>query len=352
MIVRDASVDAVEADALEALLPRLDEPVPRLGAVADDGEAPRRAPQQQHLPLGVGEFLRLVHDDVRERAGEHLGVAAGQPGRIGERVAQIVAAQHRHHQQLGVVARDQIVDDAGHLVLLGGKCHGVLSRAARGARVAEAQASGVEQREIGDRPGCCVGSLQRAHLVGTKPRRALAQVGGHRPEVTDEIGMRQQRPRAIERQPQFAVARQCAAQQVVGRLVLAVLVDEDREQLVPHDFASVVVRRAGWLRFECFGPVGGADLDFGIVDLHRRRRIRRLFVEAHRRLDRADQLGRGLEPSDGRVCLCACGRPLGDEVTQCAGLHALLAQAGQHVGDVGEVGLVRSDEQHAAAAMA
>ena len=43
---------------------------------------------------------------------------------------------------------------------------------------------------------------------------------------------------------------------------------------------------------------------------------------------------------------------LGDEVAQGAGLHALLAEAGQHVGDVRQVGLVRADEQHAAAAVA
>ena len=40
------------------------------------------------------------------------------------------------------------------------------------------------------------------------------------------------------------------------------------------------------------------------------------------------------------------------EVAQRAGLHPLLAEAGQHVGDVGEVGLVRADEEHPAAAVA
>ena len=39
------------------------------------------------------------------------------------------------------------------------------------------------------------------------------------------------------------------------------------------------------------------------------------------------------------------------EVEQGAGLHALLAEAGEDVGDVGEVGLVGSDEQHAATAV-
>ena len=40
--------------------------------------------------------------------------------------------------------------------------------------------------------------------------------------------------------------------------------------------------------------------------------------------------------------------PSRDEIPQRAGLYALLAEAGQDVGDVGEVGLVRTDEQDAA----
>jgi len=66
--------DPVEADPFEALRPRLGEAVPGLGAVPDDGEAPRRAAKQQHLPLRVGQLLRLVHDDVRERAGQPVRV--------------------------------------------------------------------------------------------------------------------------------------------------------------------------------------------------------------------------------------------------------------------------------------
>src|SRR6185369_14277001 len=46
--------DPVEPDPLEPLLPRLREPVPGLGTVPDDGEAPGRAAEQQHLPLCVG----------------------------------------------------------------------------------------------------------------------------------------------------------------------------------------------------------------------------------------------------------------------------------------------------------
>ena len=51
--------------------------MPGLGAVADDGEAAGRAAQQQHLPLRVGQLLGLVHDDVRERPGEQIGVGVG-----------------------------------------------------------------------------------------------------------------------------------------------------------------------------------------------------------------------------------------------------------------------------------
>ena len=60
-------VDLAQPDPLQPFLPRLGEPVPGLGPVPDDGEAPGRAAGQQHLPLRVGQFLSLVHDDVRER---------------------------------------------------------------------------------------------------------------------------------------------------------------------------------------------------------------------------------------------------------------------------------------------
>jgi hypothetical protein len=77
---RHAGIELTELSAT-LCLPRLGEPVPGLGAVPDNGEAPGRAAQQQHVPLCVGQFLGLVHDDVRERAGERLRVGAGQRGR-------------------------------------------------------------------------------------------------------------------------------------------------------------------------------------------------------------------------------------------------------------------------------
>ena len=70
-----SQADLAEPDPLEPFPPRLREPVPGLGAVPDDREAPGRAAQQQHLPLRVGQFLSLVHDDVRERAGEQVAVS-------------------------------------------------------------------------------------------------------------------------------------------------------------------------------------------------------------------------------------------------------------------------------------
>ena len=60
----------------------------------------------------------------------------------------------------------------------------------------------------------------------------------------------------------------------------------------------------------------------------------------------------GLQPSDPGVGLFAGAGTLGHQVAQRAGLHAVLAEARQDVGDIREVGLVRADEQHAAAAMA
>jgi hypothetical protein len=64
-------VDVAEPDPLEPFLPGLREPVPGLGAVADDREAPRRAAPQQHLPLRVGQLLSLV--PLLDAAGQRLG---------------------------------------------------------------------------------------------------------------------------------------------------------------------------------------------------------------------------------------------------------------------------------------
>ena len=108
-------VDPVQPDALQPFLPRLGEPVPGLRAVPDDGEAPGRATQQQHLPLGIGQLLSLVHDDVRERSGELVKLGARQGGLVDQHALKVEAAQHRHHEHLGVVGLDEVRDDVGHL---------------------------------------------------------------------------------------------------------------------------------------------------------------------------------------------------------------------------------------------
>ena len=115
-------VDPVEPDPLEPFLPRLGEPVPGLGAVPDDGEAPGRAAEQQHLPLRVGQLLGLVHDDVRERAGEQVRVGAGQGGLVDQGVAGSPrrAASTPADAVLVVGDLDQVVDDPGHLLAFGG----------------------------------------------------------------------------------------------------------------------------------------------------------------------------------------------------------------------------------------
>jgi hypothetical protein len=87
-----SEVDLVEPDPLEPFRPRLHEPVPGLGAVPDNGEAPGRAAEQQHLPLGIGQLLSLVHHDVRERASEPVRVGARQRGLVDQGLLEILAA--------------------------------------------------------------------------------------------------------------------------------------------------------------------------------------------------------------------------------------------------------------------
>ena len=76
----------------------------------------------RHLPLCVGQFLSLVHDDVRERAGELVRIGTGQCGLIDQGVLEVLAAQHRHQTYAVFVVRglDQVVDDPGHLLAFSG----------------------------------------------------------------------------------------------------------------------------------------------------------------------------------------------------------------------------------------
>ena len=134
-------------------------------------------------------------------------------------------------------------------------------------------------------------------------------------------------------------------------LVLVVLVDEDREKLLPDLVAGLVVRGPGFRRLEGLGPVVGVEPDIGPVGLDRHALGGRLLVESDGRLDRLHQLRGRLQARHIRVGLGRGRRALGDQVAQGAGLHALLAEARQDVGDVVQVGPVRADEQHAAAAV-
>lgn len=77
----------------------------------------------------------------------------------------------------------------------------------------------------------------------------------------------------------------------------------------------------------------------------------RLLVEPGGRVDRRHQIPGGLQPGHLGVGLGPCRGSLGHEVPQGARLHALLPEAGQDVGDVAQVGLVRTDEEHAAPAV-
>ena len=129
------------------------------------------------------------------------------------------------------------------------------------------------------------------------------------------------------------------------------LVHQDREQLLPDLVARLVVRSTGFWCFERLGPVVGAQPDVGPVGLDRHPLGGRLLVEPDGRLDRLHQVRGRLQAGHVRVGLGRCRGSLGDEVPQGAGLHALLAEAGEDVGDVGQVGLVRTDEQHAAPAV-
>ena len=164
-------VDPVEPDPLEPFLPRLGEPVPGLGAVPDDGEAPGRAAQQQHLPLRVGQLLGLVHDDVRERAGEQVrvGARAARPRRPGRPAGPARAAStSRSISESSAAIRSSTTSaicsrSAATAASLPAPAPGRL-------RVAEPLPGRVQQRQVGHRPGLGVRALQRPDLVGARAR--------------------------------------------------------------------------------------------------------------------------------------------------------------------------------------
>ena len=111
------------------------------------------------------------------------------------------------------------------------------------------------------------------------------------------------------------------------------------------------MRGTGFWSFERLGPIVGAQPDVGPVGRDRHSLGGRLLVEPDGRFDRLHQVRRRLEAGHVRVGLDRRRRSLGDEIPQGAGLHTLLSEAGQDVGDVGQVGLVRTDEQHPASSV-
>jgi hypothetical protein len=342
----------VEADPSEPLLPRLAEAVPGLGAVADDGQAPGRAAHQQHLPLGVGELLRLVHHDVGEGTGEQVRVDRGQCCLVDHRGLEVRAAQHRHHVHVRVVGLDQVVDHRGHPLALSGHDRLVPASPPRRLRVAEALAGGVQQREVRNAPGLGLPTLEAAYLVRLQPRGAPAQVRRHGPQVAHEVGRLDQRPGPAEGVSQVAVAAQRPAELLGRDLLVVVLVHQEGEELLPDLVAGLVVRRTGVGGVERLRPLVGAQPQVrpGGLDLHALGG--RLLVETYGGLDGGDHRGRRLEAGDLGIGLGRGGGTLRDEVAQGARLDALLTEAREHVGDISEVGLVGSDEQHAAPAMA
>lgn len=129
----------------------------------------------------------------------------GQFGLVDQADPGVRAAQHGH-QALAVVAVgagvghgvDQVVDDVGHALALGGEDGLVPLCAPRRLRVAEPLPCRVQQRQVGHRPGLRVGALEPSYVVGAQPGSAHPQIGGHRPQVPHQVGRLQQRPGALE----------------------------------------------------------------------------------------------------------------------------------------------------------
>ncbi|WP_418605574.1 hypothetical protein [Georgenia sp. SUBG003] len=143
---------------------------------------------------------------------------------------------------------------------------------------------------------------------------------------------------------------QGAAEQGRRDVLLVALLDEDVDERVPDLLPGLVVGRAGVGRRERLGPVPRAEPEVEPVGLDRHPLGGRFLVQTDGRLDGLHHLRGRLQAGHLRVGLGRRRSPLGDEIPQGAGPHTLLAEAGQHVRDIDQVGLVRTDHQHAAVA--
>src|SRR5829696_1488449 len=104
-------------------------------------------------------------------------------------------------------------------------------------------------------------ALQLLDLITGKPGSTPTEVGGHRPQVSDEISGLDQRPRSVERAVQLLVLQQRPVEQLRGHLIVVIAVEQDRQQRLPDLLAGFVVRRAGVGCLECLRPIGGTEPD-------------------------------------------------------------------------------------------
>ena len=257
-------VDPVEPDPLEPLLPRLGEPVPGLGAVPDDGEAPGRAAAAaasatRRRSAPAPRPRRRARTGRRAGPGRRRAVRPRRPGRLRRSSPRSIDITSISESSVAIRSSTTLAI-CSRSAATAASCRR-LRRDASGSpsRCRAASSSGRSDTV----QACGVRALQPPHLVGAEPGRAPAQVGGHRPQVADEVGRLEQRPRPVEgRRAAPGSARSDRRSRSAGTSAV-VLVDQDREQLLPDLVARLVVRRAGLRRLERLGPVVGAQPDVG-----------------------------------------------------------------------------------------
>ena len=139
--------DPVESDPVEAFLPRLGEPVPGLGPVSDDGEAPGRAASQHHLPLRVRELLRFVDDHVGEGPSEQV---ARRRRASGPRSTKAACRSSPRSIDMTFISESSVAMRSSTTAAIsscsGGEDRLTMTPAPRCLRVAEPHPSGVEER--------------------------------------------------------------------------------------------------------------------------------------------------------------------------------------------------------------
>lgn len=201
---------------------------------------------------------------MREGSGEDIRIGYFHSVLACQLLPHVVAAQHVHFQVLGIIGGNEVVHHPVHEFALRRQDRR-LPPASRGClRVAEAQPSRIQQREVGRSPRLRVFAMKHLPLARLQVRSAQPEVGRHAPQVRHQGCVIEKRPRPVEGRLQLRALAQSPAPHGLRHIVLAQLVRQDIEQRIPDIVPGFIVRRTGLGRVKSLRPIVAAQPNIGI----------------------------------------------------------------------------------------